>query len=220
MKRLIGAALALTLSLLAAPAMAACNGYTTNTAGVTANGQLEALTELCSKFDAGVTVVGALATPTSVLTRVSDTNAYAQNDLIGTSVTAGSVVVPSVSVARVAAGSAMIRRVRLYTNKASGWDGVPLRVRFWSAAPTYANGDNGAYSVSTGAAGYLGKVDVTLEQFGDGAAGIGVPYIGAELGLKLASGQVIYWDLQYTGAAALSPASGQTFTVVPETQQN
>lgn len=162
----------------------------------------------------------ALTNPTSVLTRVADTNAYAQNDLIASNVTAGSVVVPTVTIARVSAGSVLIPRFRLYTNKTSGWDAVQLRVRLWSTAPTFSNGDNGAYAVATGAAGFLGKVDFVLEQFADGAAAVAAPFVGAAMGIKLSSGQSIAWDLQYIGSASLTPASGQTFTLVPEVSQN
>jgi hypothetical protein len=165
-------------------------------------------------------VGGTTANPTSTLTRPANTTAYAQNNLVASSVTAGSVTVPSVTAARVTAGSAMLRRFRLTTNKTSGWDGTTFTVRFWSVAPTYANGDGGAYSVSTGAANYLGSANVTLSQFGDGATGIGVPTVGTEIAVKLASGSTILWDLQYTGSAALTPASGQTFTLIPEELQD
>lgn len=167
-------------------------------------------------------VVGVMDNPASTLTRPADTTAYAAGDSIASSTTAGSVVVPSVTVARVAAGSLMVRRVRLSTNKASGWGAVVLRVTFWAAAPTYAVGDNAAYaaaSVSTGGAGYLGQCDVTLTQWGDAASGIGVPAVGSEIGLKLASGQVIYWDLQVVSGTP-TPASGQTFSLIPECYQN
>lgn len=177
-------------------------------------------TVLGSPFQANAASRFGITNPTSVLTRVSDTNNYAQNDLIATDTTAGSVVVPSITVARVASGSFTIPRARLYTGKTSGWDQVLLRVRLWTTAPTYTNGDNGAYAVATGAAGFLGLFDFALSQFADGAAATGVASSGAIPAIALASGQVIYWDLQYIGSAALAPASAQTFTFVPEIQQN
>lgn len=163
---------------------------------------------------------GHTANPTSTLTRPANTTAYSQNDLIASNTTAGSVAVPSVSVARVAAGSCMIRRVRLSTNVTTGWGGAALLVRLWSAAPTYTNGDNGAYAVATGAAGYLGAFNVVLEQWADGAVGAGSPVVGGDVGIKLASGQVIYWDVQTIGSAGLTPISGQTFTLTPEVYQD
>ena len=118
-------------------------------------------------------VGGNTANPTATLTRPANTTAYAQNNLVASNTTAGSAVVPSISVARIAAGSCYIRRIRLLTNATSGWGGVTLSVSFWAAAPTYTYGDGGAYAVATGAANYLGSCVVTLNQFGDGASGIG-----------------------------------------------
>lgn len=153
-------------------------------------------------------------TACGVQTRPADTTAYASGDLIANSTTAGSVVLPTCVVARFAAGSGLLTRFRLYTNVTTGWGSAVITINLWSAQPTYTNGDNGAYAVATGAAGYLGQTQVTLTQFGDGAAGQGAISVGNFAGLKLASGQVIYWDMQV--AAALTPISGQTFTLVPE----
>jgi hypothetical protein len=160
-------------------------------------------------------VSASITNPTSVLTRPADTSAYAQNDLIASSTTAGSVVVPSFAIANTAGGAA-IHRLQLATNKTSGWDGVVLRVRLWTTAPTYTNGDNGAWAVATGAAGALGSFDITLAQYADGASGRGIPAVGTVIHVKLASGTSIFWDVQYTSAAALTPASGQTFTLTAE----
>ena len=158
---------------------------------------------------------GIITNPTSVLTRPADTTSYSQNDLIASSTTAGSIVVPSFAIAN-AAGGAIIPRIRLTTNKTSGWDGVTLRVRLWSVAPTYTNGDNGAYAVATGGAGLLAQYDVTLQQFGDAASGNATPTVGTAAWIKLASGTAVYWDIQYLGTAALAPASSQTFTITAE----
>jgi hypothetical protein len=106
--------------------------------------------------------------------------------------------------------------VRLRTNIAAAWDQVSLRVRLWAVAPTFTNGDGAAYAVATGSASLLGQYDVTLGQFGDGAAGFGIPSVGTAAWAKLASGTLVYWDIQYLGSAALTPASGQTFTLTAE----
>lgn len=164
-------------------------------------------------------VVGLISNPSSVLTRPNDTTPYAANDAISSHTTAGSVTVPSATVTRNPAGSAMIRRFRFYTNVTTGWGSVVIRLRFWKAAPTYSAGDNAAYAVATGAAHYLGQSDVTLTQLADGAVGIGVPSVGGELAIALASGQAIYWDMQIiTGTP--TPAALQTFTLIPEVYQN
>lgn len=165
-------------------------------------------------------VGGTLANPTSTLTRPNDTNAYAQNDLIASSTTAGSVVVPSITVTRIAAGSCAIRRLRLATNVTTGWGSASFTVRLWTTAPTYTNGDNGAYAVATGSAGFLGAYSISISQWADGASGNGLPLVGNEVGIKLASGSIVYWDLQYTGSASLTPIAQQTFTLTAETYQD
>jgi hypothetical protein len=158
-----------------------------------------------------------VANPTSVLTRPADTSAYAQNDLIASSTTAASVVVPSVQGARAANHQGTIIRVRLNTNITTGFSAATFTVRLWSAAPTYTNGDNGAYAVATGAAGWLASFSVTLEQQADGAYGAGVPTVGNGALFSLPIDQtVIYWDLQYTAAAGVTPIASQTFTLTLE----
>jgi len=164
----------------------------------------------------------SLVNPTSVLTRPANTTAYATtgNILIASSTTAGSVVVPSISTAaRIATGSFMMRRCRLLTNKTSGWNGAVFEINFWSTAPTYTNGDAGVYAVATGAAGWLGASFVTITQYADGAIGVGVPENGGEIGVDLASGTSMFWDITIVSGAALTPASGQTFTLIPELYQ-
>lgn len=194
-----------------------CNGAIIFPTGVTPQPLvMDRFGNLCGSGTGGTAQLSnSITNPTSVLTRPSDTNAYAQNDFLGSSVTAGSVVVPSFAIAN-SAGGASIPRVRLSTNKASGWDTVVLRVRLWTAAPTYTNGDNGAYAVATGGAGLIGVYDVTLSQFGDAASGQGSVGVGTAAFLKLAAGTSVFWDIQYTGSASLTPASGQTFTITPE----
>lgn len=152
---------------------------------------------------------GDITNPTSTLTRPADTNAYVAGDLLASSTTAGSIVVPTITVTRFAAGAFRAAGFRLVTNKTSGMDLIGLRVRLWSTAPTFTNGDNGVYAVATGAAGYLGKVDFILEQLGDGAVALSAPAEVAELLGKLASGTTIAWDLQTLND--FTPASGQTF---------
>lgn len=166
-----------------------------------------------------VVTTGFSANPVSaVLTRPANTTAYAANDLVASSTTAGSVVVPSVSVMRLAGGSGTIPKVTLFSSHTTGLSGISMLVRFWSAAPTYTNGDHGAYAVATGAANFLGKYSGTFEQFGDGAVCRMTPYDGVVDVLKLASGQVVYWDLQTS--AIFTPQSAATFTLVPQVLQD
>jgi len=154
---------------------------------------------------------GAITNPTSTLTRPANTTAYAANQLIASNTTAASVVVPFFATLM---GAVILPRLRLRTNVTTGWGGVSLSLNLWGAAPTYSNGDGGAYAVATGSANWLGNFLITLSQFGDGAIG-GGPLTGAnELALKLASGTSVFWDMQILSAA--TPVSGQTFTLVPE----
>lgn len=156
---------------------------------------------------------GAITNPTSRLTRPANTTAYAANQSIASSTTAGSVVVPSFAIAT-SGGGVLLPRLRLRTNATSGWGGVNLSINLWSAAPAYTNGDGGAYAVATGSAGWLANFLLSLIQFGDGAIGAG-PLTGAsELALKLASGTSVFWDVQIL--TAVTPISGQTFTLAAE----
>jgi len=78
---------------------------------------------------------GAITNPASTLTRPANTADYAANQLIASSTTAGSVVVPSFAIA-ISAGGAINARLRLRTSATSGWGGVNLSINLWSAAPT------------------------------------------------------------------------------------
>jgi hypothetical protein len=155
----------------------------------------------------------AITNPTSTLTRPANTTAYAANQLIGSSTTAGSVVVPSFAIATTA-GGAIVPRLRLQTNVTTGWQGISIQVDLWTAAPTFTNGDGGAYAPATGSAGALGSYIIPLTQMGDGAVGAG-PLSGAnQLSMKLTSGTAVFWTAKILGAA--TPISGQTFNLTAE----
>lgn len=163
-----------------------------------------------------------IAPPSNILasasfTRPADTTAYASGDLVANSTTAGSVAAMQFTVARIAAGSGMIRRARIRKTGTSITN-AQFRLHLYSAAPTASNGDNGAW-LTDNAANYLGSFDVTLDKaFTDGAAGNGVPVSGSEINFALASGQKVYGLLEARGA--YTPASGETFTVSLETLPN
>ncbi len=160
---------------------------------------------------------GYAANPTASFTRPADTTAYAIGDLIANSTTAGSVAPMQFTVAREAAGSCMIRRVKITTSNASALN-AQKRLHLYSAAPTPVNGDNGVFSTN-GAATYLGAFDVTMDRaFTDGATGFGVPVVGSDVLVKLSSGQIVYGLLE--ARSAITPASGSTITVILETLQN
>jgi hypothetical protein len=97
----------------------------------------------------------------------------------------------------------------------SGWGSTTnlVSINLWSAAPTYTNGDGGAYVPATGSAGWLATFAFPMTQFGDGAVGAGGPTNANEAAIKLV-GQSIFWDLQILSTA--TPISGQTFTLTAE----
>ena len=130
---------------------------------------------------------GTLTNPTSTLTRPANTTAYASGQLIASSTTAGSVVVPSFALPN-SAGGAIIPKLRLQTNVTTGWGSASIQVDTWSPAPTFSNGDGGTYTVATGSTGYLGSFTCSLTQGGDGAYGECVPVSGQVIAPKLASG--------------------------------
>jgi hypothetical protein len=147
--------------------------------------------------------------------RPANTTAYASGDLVANSTTAGSVTALSLALARVTAGSFSITRVRL---RKSGTilTNAAFRVHFYTAAPTATNGDNGVW-LTTGATGYRGSIDVTMDRaFSDGAAGLAAPT--TELDIRLASGTDIFALLE--ARAAYTPVSGETFGLMVEAVQD
>lgn len=137
--------------------------------------------------------------------------------MLGLSATAGSVVVPSFAIANIA-GGAGIPRLRLSTNDSTStaWPSVGLQVDLWSAAPTFNNGDRGAFSVATGTANHLGAYSCTMSaEYADGAYAECAPVVGTLPIPKLASGTSIYWTLQATSASGVTGAS-KTFALTAE----
>lgn len=166
----------------------------------------------------GVVTGGTTVIASGTFTRPSDTTAYAVGDLVANSTTAGSVVPISLTVARANDTTGMIRRCALATSSTSTTN-ASFRAHLYNVSPTPANGDNGAYSTS-GVAGYLGALDITLGQaFTDGAKGIGTPNTGSEVNFVPASGTRVVYAL-IEARAAYTPTSAGTFTLSCETLQN
>lgn len=143
-------------------------------------------------------------------TRPADTTAYASGDLAANSTTAGSVVPMTISDVGSGPGRpAVIKRVRI-NKSGTGVTNAVFRVHLFTAAPTVANGDNGAFS-ATGAAGYIGQVDVTVGQtFTDGAQGAATADIATRA-------QTLYALLEVRGA--YTPANAEVFTLALEVAQ-
>jgi hypothetical protein len=168
--------------------------------------------------DATFSTGGYVANPTANFTRPADTTAYASGDLVANNTVGASVAAMTLTVGRVAAGSAMIRRLKLHKSSTSVTS-ASFRVHLFRSPPeTVTNGDNGAFSVS-GVADYLGAWDVTIDRaFTDGAAGYGTPVKGNDQSIKLASGTDIRALIE--ARAAYTPASEEVFTVSLDCLQN
>jgi len=148
-------------------------------------------------------------------TRPNDTNAYASGDLVANNTTAGSVVPVSLTVGRFAAAFGRIKRVRLMKSNAT-LTNAQFRVHFYTASPTAANGDNGAWSTSQSAT-YLGSVDITQDKaFTDGAVGVSAT---TDMFFRAAAGvQTIFALLE--ARAAYTPAANEVFTITAEIEQD
>lgn len=141
-------------------------------------------------------------------TRPADTTAYADNDLVANSTTAGSVVPLSWNVGR---GGVKIVGLRLSKTDETDVANATFTVHFFGASPTVANGDNGAISHSL--SDKFGSVSLaTMLAYTDEAAAIangGDSILPDGLHWYTSSG-LIYGLIQ--AEAAYSPASGEVFT--------
>jgi hypothetical protein len=169
----------------------------------------------------------AVTNPPSTLTLPATTTAYSAGQLIASSATAGSVVVPSFAIAN-SAGGAAIPRLRLSTNDttSTAWPNVQVQVDLWVAAPMFTNGDRGIWLPATGALSHLaaftcgfpnGPGSGAPSAWGDGLATECFPQVGNFPLPKLASGTSIFWSLQAVTATGVTGAS-KVFTLIPEIQ--
>ena len=165
-------------------------------------------------------VGGRTVVANATFTRPNDTNAYASGDLVANNTVAGSVAPMQFTVARIAAGSGLVRRARL---KKSGTTvtNASFRLHLYATAPTPTNGDNGVWLTTHSA--YLGSLDLDLSGgngrvFSDSASVIGTPAVGSEINFALASGQLIYGLLEARGA--YTPVAQEVFTADLEVLQN
>jgi hypothetical protein len=153
-------------------------------------------------------------------TRPADTSAYSANDLIANSTTAGSVVPLSFSISIGNGRGVKIVGARLSKTDETDVANSSIILHLWTASPTPANGDNGAFS--TTGAGYIGKITFpTMTAFTDDA--FAVMESGAVSGgfnplqTYLRATDTIYGLLQ--AVAAYSPASAEVFTVTLTIEQ-
>ena len=164
-------------------------------------------------------VTGLITNPSGSFSRPADTTAYAIGDLVANSTTAGSVTPISVTAARVAGGSFMLRRLKLKKTNVSTTN-AQFRIHIYSAAAaiTCTNGDNGAWSTNQ-SANYIGAFDVIVDRvFTDGSVGMATPVVGFEMSVDLSSGTDFYALIE--ARAAYTPTSGETFTVTVDNLPN
>jgi len=177
----------------------------------------------CQMDSAGNLLVRAaisstITNPTSTLTLTSATTAYAIGNLIASSATAGSVVVPSFAIAT-SGGAAVINKLLLTSNDSTStaWGSAQIQVDLWTTAPTFTNGDRAAFVVATGTAAHRAAFTCTMSpEYGDGVYAECTPNYGSEA-VKLASGTTIYWTLQALTISGVTGAS-KVFTLTAELQ--
>jgi hypothetical protein len=152
-------------------------------------------------------VGGNVARPAgnATFTRPSNTTAYASGDLVANSETAGSVVVPTVTVGRDGNGTGHLRKLQLKKSGTTATN-ASFRVHLFQGTPTVTNGDNGAFLPTH--ASWIGAFDVTMIGFGDCCAGVGVPLTGSEVAYTQ---QTLRWLVEARGA--YTPASAEVFTL-------
>ena len=174
------------------------------------------LAPLCAEADGlGPSGSPILATPTSTLTLTSATTAYSSGQLIANNATAGSVVVPSVTLPL---SNLFSPRVRLSINDSTStaWGGVGVQIDLWSTAPTFTNGDRGTFAVATGSASHLATYSCTLSAVnGDGVYSECGPSVGSAPLMALSS-TAVYWTAQTTSATGVTGAS-KVMTLTMET---
>lgn len=152
----------------------------------------------------------------ATFTTPAGTTAYADNDLIANSGTAGSVTPLDFTTAcRVPNGKGMIRRGRVKTVD-SGMAGKSAWLNLYQDSPTVANGDNGALSSTE--SNFLGRISVLFDMtFSDPMyKGVGVPAAGSEINFQCASGSQHLYGLLSANGASATLQGAKAWTVVLE----
>lgn len=142
-------------------------------------------------------------------TRPNDTTAYAANDLVANSTTAGSVVPMSFVIPKGNGNGIQIRAIKIHKTGATATN-ANFAVHLYASSPTVTNGDNGAW-LSTHS-GYLGKLEAAImTAFSDDAAVVDSMSEAADLHFVLNSSSVVYGLMM--ADAAYTPEANEVFTV-------
>ncbi|RWD00160.1 MAG: hypothetical protein EOS58_30740 [Mesorhizobium sp.] len=202
-------------------------GTTSGAAVITdANGSLQQyLRGLIKQWIAGTLVIGDgthligkvktkfIEAVAATMTRPNDTSAYAANDAIANSTTAGSVTPFSFTMSDVNDDLVTIERLRLITTD-TGVAGKALRMWLFRASPTVGAGDNAAFSNPR--ATFIGSLSGTMRTFSDGSGGIFVPDEGARIITLPTSGGKTVFGLLQTLEAIASPLAQSTWIATLE----
>lgn len=151
--------------------------------------------------------------PSAAITLPATTTAYGANTLIANSATAGSVSYPSLTLPT---NGGAIPRVRIAINDttSTAWAGQTIQIDLWAAAPTWTNGDRGAFLPATGTANHIASYSCTVSAtYGDGVWGECTPTYG---NFALQGTTPVYWSAKaVTGTPGVTGAS-KTLTVTLE----
>ncbi|RVC47569.1 hypothetical protein EN781_00080 [Mesorhizobium sp. M4A.F.Ca.ET.090.04.2.1] len=169
-------------------------------------------------LNAGTNLIGKVKTKfieavAATMTRPNDTSAYAANDAIANSTTAGSVTPFSFTMSDVNDDLVTIERLRLITTD-TGVAGKALRMWLFRASPTVGAGDNAAFSNPR--ATFIGSLSGTMRTFSDGSGGIFVPDEGARIITLPTSGGKTVFGLLQTLEAIASPLAQSTWIATLE----
>jgi len=150
-------------------------------------------------------------TAVAAFARPADTTQYALGDLVADSATAGEVTPLAF-----AGGPALVRRAML-TKDDDDTTSASFRLHLFATDPVATapeGGDNGALSLNTAVAGYLGALDVAFASAPDiyntaGNVAVGVPLQGSEIFVPADVG-TLYGLIEARGT--YTPAGGETFS--------
>jgi len=154
---------------------------------------------------------GGASSPPSTLTLPAPTTAYSAGNLIANSATAGNVVNPSFAIPPTG-GAIALAELTTNDTTATAWGAQSINIDLWSAAPTWTNGDRGAWSPATGTSVHLGTFTCTMSaEYGDGAFAECAPAVGSFVPIP-AGVTTVYWSLQAVTGSGVT-GSGKTFTL-------
>lgn len=170
-------------------------------------------------FNADGTAAGVKGAQGSAnFTRPNDTTPYTSGDLVANSVTAGSVTPMQVTLGTANGQTINLSGARLIKSNTSRTN-ASFRAHFYTALPTPANGDNGAFSTDQ-AATYIGHIDLDLQAAGTGVAftdGVqGYGYVAPAYVMGLGASSVVVFAL-LEARAAYTPAAQEVFTLQLQT---